>query len=126
MSPPPTIYTTPSELDGTVAGMIITAVVAVITLAILIGLVYWADSHPTARTPKAQRPEKAHRPVQTADPRSVGPSPEKPGSAPPRESARAAGGVEETPAHERLITSPDPTLWGACPSPRDGGRSRQA
>lgn len=97
MSPPPTIYTTPSELDGTVAGMIITAVVAVITLAILIGLVYWADSHPTARTPKAQRPEKAHRPVQTADPRSVGPSPEKPGSAPPRASVASSSAQAQGP-----------------------------
>jgi hypothetical protein len=80
MSPPPTIYTPPSELDGTVAGMIITAVVAGLALVMLIGLVYWANKYPAGRKPKAQRPRNAQRPVPTAEPRSVVPGPEKPGA----------------------------------------------
>jgi predicted lipid-binding transport protein (Tim44 family) len=71
MSPPPTIYTPPSELDGTVAGMVITAVVASLALVMLIGMVYWANSHPDFRVPRAQRPAQARRPVQAAHPPSV-------------------------------------------------------
>jgi hypothetical protein len=87
MSPPPTIYTPPSELDGTLAGIIVTAVVASLALVMLIGMVYWADSHPDTRKPKALRSEEAQRPLQTAHPPSVTLSPEQPGSTPPPASA---------------------------------------
>jgi hypothetical protein len=87
MSPPPTIYTPQSELDGTVAGMIVTAVVAAAALALLIGLVYWANKHPGVRKPKAQQPQGAHRPVQAAAARGAVPAPDTPGSPPPRASA---------------------------------------
>jgi hypothetical protein len=73
------INTPPSELDGTAAGIVITAIVATLGLVILLGMVYWANSHPDVRKPKAGRPGKAHRPV-TAEPRRAVPSPEKPGS----------------------------------------------
>jgi hypothetical protein len=71
MSPPPTIYTPESELDGTVAGMIITAVVAALALALLIGLVYWANNHPEATRPKARQPQSAPRPARAAEPPAV-------------------------------------------------------
>jgi hypothetical protein len=87
MSPPPTIYTPQSELDGTVAGMIITAVVAALALALLIGLVYWANNHPEASRPKGQQPQSAPRPVQAAEPPGAVPGPGTPGSSPQRASA---------------------------------------
>jgi hypothetical protein len=105
MSPPPTIYTPQSELDGTVAGMIITAVVAALALALLIGLVYWANKHPEVRKPNARQPESAHRPVQSAEPRGAVPGPVTPGSPPPRASAAPtpAQAREPEPAASRPV-----------------------
>jgi hypothetical protein len=68
--------------------MIVAAVVAALALALLIGLVQWANKHPEARKPKAQQPEGAHRPVRAAAaPRGAVPAPDTPGSPPPRASA---------------------------------------
>jgi hypothetical protein len=75
MSPPPTIYTPPSELDGTVTGMILTAVVAALALALLIGLVYWANSHPEVRRPQAQQPGSPEIPGREPLRASAAPSP---------------------------------------------------
>ena len=90
MSPPPTVYTPPSELDGTVAGMIITAVVAALALGMLIGLVYWANSHPTARKPEGLRPGSAHRHARASGPRSAVPGAAKSATAPPQAPAAAS------------------------------------
>lgn len=46
MTQTPTMYTSPTQLDGTLTGIILTAVVAVLGLAILIGLVFWAAKQP--------------------------------------------------------------------------------
>jgi hypothetical protein len=102
MSPPPTIYTPPSELDGTVTGVIITAVVAALALALLIGLVYWANNHPEVRKPGAQQPENGHRPAPTAEPRSTVPGPEVPSRSPLRASA------ESSPAQARESADSQP------------------
>jgi hypothetical protein len=106
MSPPPTIYTPPSELDGTVTGMIITAVVAALALALLIGLVYRANNHPEYREPKAQQPKNAHRPAPTAEPRSMVPGPEIPRSAPLRASAASSPAQPPEPADSQLADMP--------------------
>jgi hypothetical protein len=82
MSPPPTIYTTPAELDGTLTGIIITAVVAALGLVMLVGLVYWANRHPDARKPRADGAGKLNGAVRPADPRSVASRPEKPLNSP--------------------------------------------
>jgi hypothetical protein len=95
MSPPPTIYTPPSELDGTVAGMIITAVVAGLALVMLIGLVYWANKYPAVSKPEAQRPRDARRPGPAAEPRSVVPGPEQPGAS----SGHPRGPIEQAARH---------------------------
>jgi hypothetical protein len=84
MSLPPTITTSPSQLDGTVAGLVITAVVAALGLVMLIGLVYWADSHPANRKPPAQRPGKARSPAGTSGRRRAAPIARKPGSVLPQ------------------------------------------
>jgi hypothetical protein len=82
MSQPPTINTTPAELNGTITGMIITAIVAAVSLVVLIGLVYWANNHPEVKAPSApRRPGTVHGTVQTAAPRII--------AAPPGESAAA-------------------------------------
>jgi hypothetical protein len=59
MHHPPQIGTTPNtELLGTTAGIILTAVVAVAGLAVLIGATFWADLHPaTERLPVPRRGE---------------------------------------------------------------------
>lgn len=46
MYPPPAHQTSQVELLGTTAGIILTVVVAVVGLAVALGMVYWADSHP--------------------------------------------------------------------------------
>ena len=46
MTPTPSMYTSPTQLDGTIAGIIVTVIVAVLGLAILIGMVFWAARHP--------------------------------------------------------------------------------
>jgi hypothetical protein len=51
MTSPPTMYTSPAQLDGTVTGMIVTVIVAALGLAVLIGMVFWAASHPQVRQP---------------------------------------------------------------------------
>jgi hypothetical protein len=101
MSLPPAIYTSPSRMDGTVTGLIVTAVVAALALVMLIGLVYWADSHPAAGPPTARWPGTTDRPVPAAEPRSVVPGPGTPGSPPPRASAAPARDPE--PAVSRLV-----------------------
>jgi hypothetical protein len=47
--PPPALRTSNVEFLGTTAGIVLVAVVAVLGLAIFIGMVYWADSHPDPR-----------------------------------------------------------------------------
>jgi hypothetical protein len=70
--PPPTIYTTPAQLDGTTTGIVITAVVAVISLAVLIGLVYWANNHPNPKqSTSLQLTQKGHGAVHGGDPDSL-------------------------------------------------------
>lgn len=55
MYPPPAIRTSHTELLGTTAGLILTAVVAVVGLAVLIGAVFVADAHPGIRRRGARR-----------------------------------------------------------------------
>ena len=45
-TPTSTMYTSPTQLDGTIAGIIVTVIVAVLGLAILIGVVFWAAKEP--------------------------------------------------------------------------------
>jgi hypothetical protein len=79
MSQPPTINTTPAELNGTITGMIITAIVAAVSLVVLIGLVYWANKHPDVQQPRAQqRPGTVHGTSRPAAPRSFAVRPEEP------------------------------------------------
>jgi hypothetical protein len=105
MTPTPAITTPPSEIDGTVAGIFITAIVATLGLVILLGMVFWANRRPEVRKPKAQRPGKAHRPVWTADPRNAVPDPGKSDSTSLR--APAASSPEQGqgpgPAVSRLV-----------------------
>jgi hypothetical protein len=70
MSLPPTIYTSPAGMDGTVTGMIVTAVVAALALVMLIGLIYRASSHPDVRPRAMRSPGTAPRAVPPAEPRS--------------------------------------------------------
>jgi hypothetical protein len=53
--PPPEIRTSHAELLGTTTGMILTAIVAVIGLAALIGMVFLAAREPDTRRLKVQR-----------------------------------------------------------------------
>jgi hypothetical protein len=74
MSPPPEVVTSQEELLGTTTGIILTVIVAVISLAVLIIPVFWAAGHPDTRRPRArQRQGKAASAVQADDPRSVTP-----------------------------------------------------
>ena len=41
-TPTSTMYTPPTQLDGTITGIILTVIVAVLALAALIALVFWA------------------------------------------------------------------------------------
>jgi hypothetical protein len=41
-TPTSTMYTPPTQLDGTITGIILTVIVAVLALAALIVLVFWA------------------------------------------------------------------------------------
>jgi len=41
-TPTPTMYTPPTQLDGTITGIILTVIVAILALAALIALVFWA------------------------------------------------------------------------------------
>jgi hypothetical protein len=41
-TPTSTMYTSPTQLDGTVTGIILIVIVAVLALAALIALVFWA------------------------------------------------------------------------------------
>lgn len=99
MTPTPAITTPPSEVDGTVAGIFITAIVATLGLVILLGMVFWANRHPEVKQPKAQRPGKAHRPV-----RNAVPDPGKPNSTSLRASAASSPeqGQDPGPAVSRL------------------------
>src|SRR5438067_1169722 len=53
--PPPEIRTSNTELLGTTAGIILTAVVAVLCLAALLGAVFWANAHPDTRRLRGRR-----------------------------------------------------------------------
>jgi hypothetical protein len=55
MYPPPAIKTSHTELLGTTAGLILTAVVAVAGLVVMIGAVFLADTHPGTRRMAARR-----------------------------------------------------------------------
>lgn len=55
MYPPPAIKTSHTELLGTTAGLILTAVVAVAGLAVMIGAVFLADTQPDIRRLVARR-----------------------------------------------------------------------
>jgi hypothetical protein len=46
MTPTPTMYTSPTQLDGTITGIVVTVIVAVLGLAILTALVFWAAKQP--------------------------------------------------------------------------------
>jgi hypothetical protein len=41
-TPTSTVHTPPSQLDGTITGIIFTVIVAVLALATLIALIFWA------------------------------------------------------------------------------------
>ena len=41
-TPTSTMYTHPTQLDGTITGIILTVIVAVLALAALIALIFWA------------------------------------------------------------------------------------
>ena len=49
MYPPPEIRTSHTELLGTTTEMILTAIVAILGLAVLLGIVFWADGLPGQR-----------------------------------------------------------------------------
>ena len=55
MSPPPELRTSQVELLGTTTGMILTAVVAILGLAVLLGMVFLADGLPPAVRSKIRR-----------------------------------------------------------------------
>jgi hypothetical protein len=55
VSPPPEVRTSQVELLGTTTGMILTAVVAILGLAVLLGMVFLADGLPPAVRSKVRR-----------------------------------------------------------------------
>lgn len=55
MYPPPELRTSQVELLGTTTGMILTAVVAILGLAVLLGMVFLADGLPPALRAKLRR-----------------------------------------------------------------------
>lgn len=54
MYPPPELRTSQLELLGSTTAIIFVVIVAVIGLAVFLGLVYWADAHPAAGIKRAQ------------------------------------------------------------------------
>jgi hypothetical protein len=46
MTPTPTMYTSPTQLDGTTTGIIFTVIVAVLGIAILLAVVFLAARQP--------------------------------------------------------------------------------
>ena len=59
MYPNPTIHTSLAELDGTLSGIIVMIIVMFLALAVLIGLVYWANAHPeVAGTGRPRMPDQ--------------------------------------------------------------------
>jgi hypothetical protein len=74
------IRTSNTQLLGTTAGIILTAVVAVAGLAVFIGMVYWADSHPGTGPGEAGYPGTGGRGAGAPDGRSgAGPAEISPG-----------------------------------------------
>ena len=72
MTPTPSIYTSPTQLDGTITGMIVTVIAATLGLVILIGVVFWAANHPDIKPPKGADPmRKAHGAPRLAETHSV-------------------------------------------------------
>ena len=59
MYPPPELRTSQVELLGTTTGMILTAVVAILGLAALLGMVFLAEGLPPAMCKKLRRPGRA-------------------------------------------------------------------
>jgi hypothetical protein len=55
MYPPPAIRTSHAELLGTTTGLILTAVAAIVGLAVMIGAVFLADVQPGARRRRGRR-----------------------------------------------------------------------
>ena len=55
MYPPSAVTTSNAHLTGTTAGMIVTAVVAILALALLLGMVFLADGWPYAKRSRVQR-----------------------------------------------------------------------
>jgi hypothetical protein len=75
MTPTPTMYTSPTQLDGTITGMIVTVIVATLGLVILIGVVFWAANRPDIKPPKGSHSmRKVHGALRSADPHSVAPN----------------------------------------------------
>jgi hypothetical protein len=75
MTPTPTMYTSPTQLDGTITGMIVTVIIATLGLVILIGVVFWAANHPDIKPPKGAHPmRKVHGAPPLADPHGVAPN----------------------------------------------------
>ena len=58
--PAPEVRTSPEQLLGTTTGMILTAVVAIVGLAVLLGMVFLADGLPDTKRPIAPRPRGAN------------------------------------------------------------------
>ena len=55
LSPAPEVRTSPEQLLGTTTGMILTAVVAIVGLAVLLGMVFLADGLAVRQAPEARR-----------------------------------------------------------------------
>ena len=68
----PAMYTSQAHLDGTVAGMIVTVIVAVLGLVILIGVIFWAANHPDVKPPQGPQPvQRGYGTADSADPYSI-------------------------------------------------------
>jgi hypothetical protein len=61
VSPPPELRTSQAELLGTTTGMILTAVVAILGLAVLLGMVFLADGLPPAVRSRIRRRDASGR-----------------------------------------------------------------
>lgn len=80
MYPPPASRTSNLELLGSLTGIILIVVVAILGLAVMIGMVYWADSHPDSGLRPARKshaelgeiqPGQGHRPWERTEDRHV-------------------------------------------------------
>ena len=80
MYPPPASRTSNAELLGSLTGIILIVVVAALGLTVMIGMVYWADSHPDNRLGPGRKsrtelgeipPGQGHRPWERTEDRHV-------------------------------------------------------